>query len=57
MAKLTPLILCNIQKFFLQASVLLDKSNFFQKTLDKFLFSGIIIPVRATRANEYSGFV
>lgn len=33
MAKLTPLILCNIQKFFLQASVLLDKSNFFQKTL------------------------
>lgn len=28
MAKLTPLILCNIQKFFLQASVLLDKSNF-----------------------------
>ena len=33
MAKLTPLILCNIQKFFLQASVLLDKSNFFQKTI------------------------
>ena len=35
----------------------IDKYYFFQKTLDKFLFSDIIIPVHATRANEYSGFV
>ncbi len=35
----------------------IDKYYFFKKTLDKFLFSGIIIPVRATRTNEYSGFV
>ena len=35
----------------------IGKYYFFQKTLDKFLFSGIIIPVRATRANEYIGFV